>query len=358
VSRGKLTLLACVAAAVLALPAASAFPDYLVPAVVGQAVGAVEAVPVAGPIIAEECFWTESVRFCTQDADPFLGIEEEEAPPEANVTHEAAPAENATAAPAEEDLPPAPEAVEPEVPPAAPAEPEPGEPLAPGPVAAPWTPSPKAARTEAVQPPKADWGWALAAAAVTVPWALALKLSLLLLRRRDRRSPVRDEVLQAILRRPGIRHRELVLLIGRGNGTVEHHVLRLAREGKVALVRGPRSTSYFGQGTVAPELLRVLPALRRRTALGIAQAVAAAPGVRATEVARRVGVSLPTVSYHVKILAERGVLQAGPAGLLLTKAGTEGLALMAEDAAGALGVPSVTSGSALLAGGPSQPTSA
>lgn len=344
--------------AVLALPAASAFPDLLPPGVAESVLDTVEGVPVAGPWVPEWCYHDETFEFCTHDAEPFLGIEEEaDVAAEENATRPV-PAENATVAPAPEEAAPMPETVEEVAPFAAlPAPAAPQEPSEQAPALPSWEPSPTSARVEPLQKPEAGWGWALAAAAaaaVAVPWALALKLSLLLLRRRQQASPMRDAVLRAVLQRPGIRHRELVLLIGRGNGTVEHHLQHLMRDGKVVQVRGPKSTSYFGHGAVSPELVRVLPALRRKTALAVARAVAAAPGVRATEVARRVGVSLPTVSYHAKILAERGLVQAGPAGLLLTKLGADGLALVGEDAEGAPGVSPTLSGPSLRGSGQPQ----
>jgi DNA-binding MarR family transcriptional regulator len=180
--------------------------------------------------------------------------------------------------------------------------------------------------------------WQIATAAFALPSALLAKLaSVLVLRRRARdTSPtMRDAVQEAIAARPGIRHRELVRRIGRGNGTVEHHVRRLIAEGKVARLRVGASTAYALAGDLSAQEAGLRLALEGRTSRRLAIDVAAHPASRLTEVALRVGVSLATAHYQAGKLVAAGILRdvAGAGGRRLepTPAGLACLAAVTAD---------------------------
>lgn len=186
--------------------------------------------------------------------------------------------------------------------------------------------------------PGGSLAWELATAAVALPGALLAKLaSILVLRRRGRgASPtMRETVLEAIAARPGVRHRELVRRVGRGNGTVEHHVRALLAEGRIVRLRVGASTAYALAGDLSPGEARLRLALAGRTSRSLALDVAAHPGTRLTEVAVRVGVSLATAHYQAGKLVAAGILRdlAGAGGRRLepTPAGRACLAAVMAD---------------------------
>lgn len=186
---------------------------------------------------------------------------------------------------------------------------EPSGPPLPG----PREPAPEpAARAAFSLAPQRPGGLAWALAGFALPGALLAKiLSVLALRRdaRAARATLREAVLDAVARQPGIRHRELVRRIGHGNGTVEHHVRALIAEGRVARVRHGASTAYFVAGDLTAHEARLRLALQGRTSRRLALDVAAHPGSRLTDVARRVGVSLATAHYQAGKLAALGLLR-------------------------------------------------
>jgi hypothetical protein len=195
-----------------------------------------------------------------------------------------------------------------------------------------------AALGRAPAPAGSALAWAIATAAAVLPWAIGVKLASLLALRRTARpaetATLREAVLQAVGLEPGIRHTDLVRRIGRGNGTVEHHVRGLLAERRLERVRGLGATCYFVAGAVSGLGAHMRMALHGRTSLAIARAVAAAPGMRLADVARRVGVSAPTAHYQAGKLARAGILRDegdGPGRrLAVTAAGLACLAGLAE----------------------------
>ena len=158
---------------------------------------------------------------------------------------------------------------------------------------------------------------AAAAAAVLVPSTLLLKLaSMLALRSRRKASGVPDTLLALLRREPGLHHMELVRRLGKGNGTVEHHLLRMVRAGTVRRVQTPGYTCYFASGPAdAPDpqaALRV--ALRAPTARRLAAAVARAPPSSLSQLAQALGIAVSTAHYHAGRLVAAGLLRGGRDG--------------------------------------------
>ena len=266
------------------------------------------------------CYFSSEFSFCTDFDD--LGILPEGDDGVAETAgEEAAPAAaEATEEPGDEGLQEAPFEEPSQDPPflvsdsAAP-EPRAGAPEPPA--DAPSAPSEGASRVPA---PASVPGlnWAVVTAAITLPWAIGLKVlaTLFGLRRASRlaggtaeRPSLRAAVLEAVAGEPGIRHSDLVARIGRGNGTVEHHVRALLAEGRLARVRGLGSTLYFPAGALGEGEARMRLALQGRTSRRMAQALAARPGLRLGELARGVGVSDATAHYHAGKLVQAGVVR-------------------------------------------------
>ena len=148
--------------------------------------------------------------------------------------------------------------------------------------------------------------------------------------RKARRSQLPAVIVEAIRGRPGIRHSELVRLIGKGNGTVEHHVQALLGQKRIWRLQGAGTTCYFTGTGVSPATAAMHAYLVGRTSKAIAVALLRCPGSRLTDLARLASVSPSTAHYHVSKLRRIGVLQcldAPSGGLGLTPAGCFGLAL-------------------------------
>lgn len=280
------------------------------------------------------------------DIEPLLrGVEEDEAaapaapaeePGNATVREEDGPAATATGA-KDEDFRSPPEVAPEPVPADADAPPQ-GTPQGPVPD---LEPSPVAVQ--------GGWTrqllvWSAVAAAALVP-SLALKLlSLLALRRGRQPSPLRDEVLRLLAAEPGMHHMELVRRVGRGNGTVEHHVLALVREGRVQRLRTPGYTCYFlAAGPARPADGRVAQArasVRGRTRRRLVAALAGGPARSLSELAEALGIAASTAHYHARRLAAAGVLAEERSGARLGLALTElGRAVAPAQAGASVGAP-------------------
>ncbi|MES2154562.1 MAG: helix-turn-helix domain-containing protein [bacterium] len=129
-------------------------------------------------------------------------------------------------------------------------------------------------------------------------------------------NPTRARIAQLVQREPGIHLQELVRRVGIGNGAVEHHLRTLAEAGAVVASRRHGYTCYFPRGT-GRLAMEAAPLVKSPVAKAILAAARGQPGVTSAEVARRLGVSPPTVHYHVDRLRKAGILRADLAGLML-----------------------------------------
>jgi DNA-binding MarR family transcriptional regulator len=149
----------------------------------------------------------------------------------------------------------------------------------------------------------------LSSVALALPGALALKGAWAwFLLRRQQRQTCRAAVLDAIGSHPGLRHTELVRIVGRGNGTVEHHVQRLAEDGLVSRVRQAGATCYFPAGAEQAQDARLHLALAGRTSREVALELARSPGLRLSDLAQRIGLRVSSAHYQVAKLEQAGAL--------------------------------------------------
>jgi DNA-binding transcriptional ArsR family regulator len=140
-------------------------------------------------------------------------------------------------------------------------------------------------------------------------------------------NPLRAELVERIGAQPGIHQQELVRAVGRGNGSVEHHLEKLVEAGLVARVPGQGYTCYFPPGKMDHKLMAAAPLLKSPVARAILKAAANEPGVSSSVLAQRLSVSAPTVHYHVSRLAEAGLVAGTREGnRLLLRATSPGLA--------------------------------
>lgn len=121
--------------------------------------------------------------------------------------------------------------------------------------------------------------------------------------------PVRREAFDAIQANPGIHHKEIARLLGKGQGTVTHHLRRLEGAGRVRAVRQGRYTCYFAKGTVDHRLHSAAGALRAAPAQHLLADIVAAPGLGGPELFARASVAQSTLQYHLKRLRDEGLVE-------------------------------------------------
>ncbi|HEX9816640.1 MAG TPA: winged helix-turn-helix transcriptional regulator, partial [Candidatus Thermoplasmatota archaeon] len=109
---------------------------------------------------------------------------------------------------------------------------------------------------------------------------------------------------------PGIHFAEIVRRVGAGNGNTEHHLRHLVAQKVLGEVEAKGYTCYYVPGSIGADTARALPAVKSRGARAILSTIAAHPGVRAQDVARLIGMTEPTVHYHVVRLRDVGLVDA------------------------------------------------
>lgn len=174
--------------------------------------------------------------------------------------------------------------------------------------APPARPEPSTVAEETADAPSPRASFLAAVALAGIPLALLAKLAASLLAwLKSKRPSARAKVLAAIAANPGIHHAELVRLVGQGNGTVEHHVLRMRREGLIATDQAFGMTCYYPSGARPADLAHAA-ALRRASSRRMALALADRPGIALGELARRLGVPPSTAHYQARKLAATGLV--------------------------------------------------
>jgi DNA-binding MarR family transcriptional regulator len=114
--------------------------------------------------------------------------------------------------------------------------------------------------------------------------------------------PVRQELVSIVENNPGIHFAEIARRLGAGNGNTEHHLRQLVAKNLLAEIETKGFRCYYVPGAIGAATARALPALKSRGARAVLRAIADRPGVNAQEVARAVGMSEPSVNYHLKRL--------------------------------------------------------
>lgn len=120
--------------------------------------------------------------------------------------------------------------------------------------------------------------------------------------------PSRQQIVQLIAAHPGIHYKEIVRRMGQGHGKVEHHLAKLESAEIVRVERRAGRSAYFLPGDVDRAWVGARLDLRSRGAKQVLLYASRSPGCSASEVAREERLSLPTVTYHVRRLLERGYL--------------------------------------------------
>ncbi|WP_297534960.1 metalloregulator ArsR/SmtB family transcription factor [Thermococcus sp.] len=117
----------------------------------------------------------------------------------------------------------------------------------------------------------------------------------------------RNEILDQIRRRPGVTFRELARELGIGIGDLQYHLHKLEKEGKVFSKKIGRRRYIFPAG-FEEEAQRLVIAISTETRRRILLQLMEGPKSQG-ELAERLGVSQPTISYHMGELEKLGIVE-------------------------------------------------
>ncbi len=126
--------------------------------------------------------------------------------------------------------------------------------------------------------------------------------------------PVRNDIWSAIQASPGIHFQALVRDVGKGRGTMEHHIRKMVAADMLIEKTGTGFTCYFPKGQVDRRLMAAAPALKSSGAKQLLQAIHAQPGAAAIDLAERLGMAPSTVNYHLKKLTQAELVEGQRVG--------------------------------------------
>lgn len=118
----------------------------------------------------------------------------------------------------------------------------------------------------------------------------------------------RDRLVRIIQEEPGINKSGLCERSGLAWGTIHYHVRLLRRDGRIQVMETPWEALHFAAG-LAPQEMAWTAALRESQRLELAESIGAAAGLRASELARRLGWSRKVIGRHLTVLGKAGVLE-------------------------------------------------
>lgn len=122
----------------------------------------------------------------------------------------------------------------------------------------------------------------------------------------------RDAIMEHIRRKPGITFRQLARELGLGIGTVQYHLHRLEREGKVVSFRANRKRYLFPNDfneNYEALMTAISNSTQRRILLLIAEEERTL-----SDIASALGLTPATISYHMKRLEKLGLVERRPCG--------------------------------------------
>jgi len=118
----------------------------------------------------------------------------------------------------------------------------------------------------------------------------------------------RNDILDKIHEKPGITFRELARELGIGIGDLQYHLYRLEKEGMVFSKKVGKRRYIFPRG-LEDEVQRLLIAISTETRRKILTLLIEG-SLSQGEIAKRLGLSQPTVSYHMGELMKLGIVTA------------------------------------------------
>ena len=113
---------------------------------------------------------------------------------------------------------------------------------------------------------------------------------------------------------PGAYPREVMTALGMHQGQVNYHLDTLEERGLIVGTKEDYHKRYFLPGTVPREQRALARFLKARAPRAALLALLQEPGLSHGALAQRVGVSAPTLTYHMKRLQAMGLVLRQPEG--------------------------------------------
>lgn len=128
-------------------------------------------------------------------------------------------------------------------------------------------------------------------------------------------NPVRARLYEVVARHPGITIQDAAEKVGIARTTASYHLRILGREGLVVERPARKSVHYYrNDGKLSEDEQLRLQALASDRTREVAVLLASQPGLQRSELARLLGLSIATVNWHLRPLAERGLIREEPKG--------------------------------------------
>jgi len=128
-----------------------------------------------------------------------------------------------------------------------------------------------------------------------------------------RGDSVRHRIRDDVRRHPGSSARDVQRRLELGWGDTAYHLDRLTRLGELHRERGGWRDYYFDREFTWADR-RILRALHSPAEQSLVVAVAERPGATFTDLVQQTGLGRSTVSFHLRKLAQLGVIAARPPG--------------------------------------------
>jgi DNA-binding transcriptional ArsR family regulator len=123
-----------------------------------------------------------------------------------------------------------------------------------------------------------------------------------------------DRILDYVTRHPGVYLRQICRELGLAMGDVQYHVHRLEKERRISSSRRGFYRFFYPSGLFGDRQKDILGVLSLDTPRELLLQMLAAPGSGQDALVRAVGVSQPTVSWHLKRLIDLGIVQKEQVG--------------------------------------------
>lgn len=124
------------------------------------------------------------------------------------------------------------------------------------------------------------------------------------------RNPVRARLYEVVARHPAITIQEAAERVGIARTTASYHLRILGREGLVVERTAPKTVHYYrNDGRFTEEMQLRLQALASPRTRHVARVLAERPGLQRSELALLLGITIATVNWHLRPLAERGLVR-------------------------------------------------
>lgn len=121
--------------------------------------------------------------------------------------------------------------------------------------------------------------------------------------------PVRRGILNAVEGRPGMHFNELARVVDQGRGALRHHLDVLEANGCIRVIKVGRYVCIYPAHSAHAASATVDVALKSPVARALEELVQQVPGLTAADASRRLGVRYGTTAYHLRRMAEAGVVR-------------------------------------------------